>query len=162
MWKQTQINPKYEVNEIGEVRTIATGFIKKQRTDRYGYKVVALNCGNGKQKFVTVHRLVAQAFVPNPDNLPCVNHKDENKTNNNADNLEWCTVAYNNRYGTHIEKCAAAKRKAVIGTKDGEEVHFDSAREAGEVLGIPWRYIGDAIHHRGKRKRAGGYEWKFA
>ena len=160
MFRTIVMNPNYEVNEIGEVRSKKTGIILSQRNDRYGYKRVTLN--DGKPKTAPVHRLVAEAFIPNPDNLPCINHKDEDKTNNCVDNLEWCTVAYNNRYGEHIRKCADSKKKAVIGTKDGKEYFFDSTREAGETLGIPWRYIGDAIYHRGKRKTAGGYEWRFA
>lgn len=62
-------------------------------------------CKNGKIKAVLVHRLVAEAFIPNPDNLPCINHKDENPKNNQAENLEWCTYKYNNEYNGRIAKC---------------------------------------------------------
>lgn len=62
-------------------------------------------CKNGKIKAFLVHRLVAEAFIPNPDNLPCINHKDENPKNNQAENLEWCTYKYNNEYNGRIDKC---------------------------------------------------------
>lgn len=61
-----------------------------------------------------VHRLVAETFIPNPNNLPCVNHKDENKHNNMSDNLEWCTIEYNNKYGTARERSGEKTRKEVI------------------------------------------------
>ena len=70
---------------------------------RNGYLKVDL-CKNGKQKTFTVHRLVATVFISNPKNFPVVNHKDENKLNNNVSNLEWCTVLYNNCYGTRSKK----------------------------------------------------------
>ena len=70
---------------------------------RNGYLKVDL-CKNGKQKTFTVHRLVATVFISNPKNFPTVNHKDENKLNNNVSNLEWCTVLYNNCYGTRLKK----------------------------------------------------------
>ena len=62
-------------------------------------------CKNGKIKAFLVHRLVAEAFIPNPDNLPCINHKDENPKNNQVENLEWCTYKYNNEYNGRIDKC---------------------------------------------------------
>lgn len=62
-------------------------------------------CKNGKTKPFLVHRLVAEAFIPNSDNLPCVNHKDEDTKNNNVNNLEWCTYKYNNEYNGRIDKC---------------------------------------------------------
>lgn len=58
-----------------------------------------------------IHRLVAQAFIPNPDNLPCVNHKDENPNNNNVDNLEWCTQKYNCNYGTRVDRIMETKKQ---------------------------------------------------
>lgn len=75
----------------------------KQTVHTKGYKTVSLT-KDGKTKTVFVHRIVAEAFIPNPNNLPMVNHKDEDKTNNFADNLEWCTVSYNNTYGNAQKK----------------------------------------------------------
>ena len=68
------------------------------------YRQVIL-CKNGKTKQGLLHRLVAEAFIPNPDNLPCINHKDENPLNNRADNLEWCSYKYNNEYNDRIGRC---------------------------------------------------------
>lgn len=100
----------YEVSSLGRVRSLDRfyyrlhkGKVLSPTKDRYGYLTVTLNC-NGKSKTIKIHRLVAQAFIENPDNLPQVNHKDENPSNNNVDNLEWCTAKYNNNYGTRQER----------------------------------------------------------
>lgn len=106
----------YEVSNTGQVRSLDRyvktcyeayklhkGKILSPAKDKNGYLKVHL-CYNGKHNIIRVHRLVAQAFLPNPDNLPEVNHKDEDKTNNNVDNLEWCDRKYNNNYGTKIER----------------------------------------------------------
>ena len=100
----------YEVSNTGQVRSLDRfyyrlhkGKVLSPTKDRYGYLTVTLNC-NGKSKTIKIHRLVAQAFLLNPDNLPQVNHKDEVKTNNNVDNLEWCTAKYNNNFGTRQER----------------------------------------------------------
>ena len=163
MWKVVERNPKYEVSDSGEVRLTETKQVLKQRTDRYGYPKVTFNENGQAKSTPTVHKLVADAFIPNPDNMPCINHKNENKCDNRVENLEWCTVAYNNRYGSHIEACAEGRRRPVSAFCDGEFVKtYPSAREASAELGIPWRYIGDAIYHRKGRKRAGGFEWRFA
>ena len=77
----------------------------KQSLHTKGYKTVALT-KDGKTKTVYVHRIVAEAFIENPDNLPMVNHKDEDKTNNFVENLEWCTASYNRTYGKGAEKQA--------------------------------------------------------
>ena len=94
--------PNYSVNDLGEVFNNKTGRKLKQ-TIKKGYCNVYLYNEDGR-KFFLVHRLVAQAFIPNPNNYPEINHKDENPLNNCAENLEWCTSKYNNNYGTHKEK----------------------------------------------------------
>lgn len=109
----------YQVSNLGRVKSLPR--LQKTRYKRISkerilkqfstgrekdYRSVKL-CKDGKEKTIQVHRLVAQAFIPNPDNLPCVNHKRESeKWNNCIENLEWCTYEYNNNYGTHNERCA--------------------------------------------------------
>ena len=99
----------YKVSNLGRIARVLT------RGNRPCFKIVKPVHGNivyptvhlslgGKRKRVTIHRLVALAFIPNPDNLPQVNHKDENPCNNHADNLEWCTELYNHNYGDYREK----------------------------------------------------------
>ena len=100
----------YEVSNTGRVRSLDRyvrcksyrlhkGKVLSPGKDKDGYLFVVLSC-NGKHKTIAVHKLVAQAFIPNPDDLPIINHKDEDKTNNRVDNLEWCTAKYNMNYGT--------------------------------------------------------------
>lgn len=95
--------PGYAITSDGQVWSFKTNKYLKQKIDRYGYPCVSLSINN-KNKTMTVHRLVAEAFIPNPDNKPTVNHKDENKLNNSVNNLEWMTVAENNCYGTHYQR----------------------------------------------------------
>ena len=96
----------YQVSNCGRVKSIKFGKEKiLKQSIRHGYYCVNLY-KNGKHKNYYVHRLVAEAFIDNTDNLSCVNHKDENKQNNVVSNLEWCTHEYNNIYGTRIERCS--------------------------------------------------------
>ena len=168
---------KYEVSNLGRVRSLnylRTGKAKllKQQVDKYGYKRMRLY-KDGKAKSLLVHRLVAMAFLPNPNNLPMVNHKDENKTNNNVDNLEWCTASYNNNYGTKIERQSKSmtgkKGKDANGSKpilmydqEGNFIkRFDSTADANEYFGKD-RYcssIGECL--RGKRKTTYGFIFKY-
>ena len=90
--------------------------------NRQGYYTISLT-KDKKQKNWLVSRLVAIAFIPNPDNLPCVNHKDENSQNNKVENLEWCTRAYNNSYGTICER----RRNKMLGTK--RKPHSEETKE---------------------------------
>lgn len=92
----------YQVSSLGRVKN-SKGRILKSYKDNHGYPMVNL-CKNAKNIRVRVHRLVAEAFIPNPNNYPCVNHKDEDKSNNNVNNLEWCTYRYNNTYGTVLQR----------------------------------------------------------
>lgn len=94
--------PNYSINCFGDVFNNKTGRKLKQ-TIKKGYCIIYLYNKDGRKCFLT-HRLVANTFIPNPNNLPEVNHKDENPLNNSVDNLEWCTSKYNNNYGTHKEK----------------------------------------------------------
>lgn len=105
----------------------------------------------GKPKTFSIHRLVAQAFLPNPDELPEVNHKDENPLNNRVENLEWCTRQYNIDY---------SKSKPVMQI-DGEKVvaTYKSIKEAGRVTGIKRRGINNVL--TGWAKTAGGYKWAY-
>lgn len=97
-WKDIKgYEGKYQVSNMGKVRNILTGNLLSAYSGRYSQ--VHLGPKNN-QKTVRIHRLVAEAFIPNPDNLPLVNHKDENKMNNCVDNLEWCTALYNLTYGS--------------------------------------------------------------
>lgn len=104
MWKDIEnYEGLYQVNELGEVKS-KRGILKPKPT-KWGYLQVGLY-KNGVCKNFSVHRLVAKAFIPNPDNLLEVNHKDENKLNNTVENLEWCTRKYNINYGSHNERMA--------------------------------------------------------
>ena len=140
----------------------------KQSMHDKGYKTVSLT-KDGKTKMMFVHRIVAEAFLPNPDNLPMVNHKDEDKTNNFLENLEWCTAAYNNTYGNAIERRAkklrgreSEKRVAVVGcTLDGKyEEWFSSIAEAAKIVNGSTSAISKVC--KGERKMAYGYRWSYA
>ena len=105
----------YQVSNLSRVKSIKFGKerILKPVTDRHGYLLVGL-WKNNKQKTYKVHRLVAEAFIPNPYNLPQVNHKDENPLNNNVNNLEWCNSKYNCNFGTRIERISKRRSKTVL------------------------------------------------
>ena len=93
----------YRIDDHGNVYSIKSNKQISYFIRNNGYKRVTL-FKNGKSKNISIHRLVAIAFIPNPNDLPQVNHKDENKLNNNVDNLEWCSSKYNANYGTRIKR----------------------------------------------------------
>ena len=100
----------FQISNTGKVRRLYKRGPKELKSvvKRGGYKGVLLKA-NGIFKCELIHRLVATAFIPNPDNLPHVNHKDEDKTNNSIDNLEWCDAKYNNNYGTKGKRIRESK-----------------------------------------------------
>ena len=151
----------YQVSNFGRVKSIRFGKerILKSGTNNWGYLFVKL-CKNGKIKPFLVHRLVAEAFLPNTDNLPCVNHKDENKQNNNVNNLEWCDVKYNNTYGTRTEKSSKKCSKPVLQyTLDGVFIReWKSTAECGRN-GFNQGNV--AACCRGERKTYKGFIWRY-
>lgn len=124
--------------------------------NHFGYLMVGLN-----HKYYQVHRLVAECYLPNPDNLPQVNHKDENPTNNCVENLEWCTAKYNCNYGTRNERQAKAKSKPVEQySLDGKLIKtWQSTHEIERVLGYDQAPICNCCN--GKLKTAYKYIWKY-
>lgn len=161
----------YEVSSEGRVRSVDRevvcsdgskhfykGQIKKQQMGG-GYLHTYLK-KNGTAKWFYTHRLVAKAFLPNPDNLPFINHKDEVKTNNVVDNLEWCDRSYNATYGTAIERRVEKQSKKVYQyTLDNQLVKiWESAHECSRN--------GYSLAHvtacgRGERKTHKGFKWSY-
>ena len=146
----------YAVTSCGKVYSYKTKkFLKPQKTNN-GYLQIGLH-KDGEQKNYKVHRLVAEAYIPNPDNLPCVNHKDENKENNALQNLEWCDMTYNNNYGSRNQKAAKKNSKPVF----CEELNriFESATIAAYELGLDNSSIGKCC--KGKQKTTGGFHFRY-
>jgi hypothetical protein len=173
--------PNYEdylVYPDGSVFSLKTNKFMKHNTTERGYKSVELFNKHGSKR-LCVHRLVAQAYIPNPDNLPQVNHKDENPSNNNVDNLEWCTAKYNMNYGNGAktrylkidystpERKALAIKNGKMACKpvlqlsmQGEVIaRYESARAAKAAIGDRYTHITDCC--KGKRKSSKGYMWKY-
>lgn len=163
VWKDINgYEGRYQISNLGRVKSfLRTEKILKLSYDRNKYLLVWL-CKNGKQTVKKVHRLVGQYFIPNPDNLPCINHKDENPSNNEITNLEWCTYKYNNNYGTAKERKSKTLGKPVNQLSlSGEIVNtFYAAIEAQRRTGVANSLIIACC--LGKRKTAGGYIWEYA
>ena len=148
----------YMVSNWGRVKSIKFGkekILKQSKDKKTGYLHVGL-CKENILKHFLVHRLVAEAFIDNSDNLPQVNHKDENKTNNNVDNLEWCTNEYNINYGTRTERYS---KPVLQYTLDGVFVReWKSIAEAGRN---GYQQICISKCCRGLNKQHKGFIWKY-
>ena len=156
----------YEVSDKGRVKSLGNNKFGKEKIlkpgkTHVGYLRVTIY-KDGHAKRLLVHRLVAEAFIQNPNNLETVNHKDEDKTNNVASNLEWMSIADNINYGTRNKRVAESLSKPVqmFDKKTGELLAtFPSLMEAERVTGIPCSNISKCC--LGKRKSSGGYIWKY-
>lgn len=148
----------YQISNKGRVKSLKWGKerILKPVINNSGYYCINLYNDSVIKRFL-LHRLVAQAFIPNPHNLPEVNHKDENKKNNCVENIEWCDRRYNNNYGTRNKRLS---RKILQYSKSGEFIReWKSAHEVERVLKIAQTNITQCC--RGKHKSAYGFIWKY-
>ena len=147
----------YAITRDGNVWSYRNNKFLKPRLNKGDYHQVNL-CKNGKGKNFLIHRLVAKAFIPNPNNLPEVNHKDEDKSNNCVENLEWMSKIDNINYGTGIERSAKKRSKPVYCIELNKI--FDGARQAARELGLDNSSIIKCC--KGKVKTHRGYHWKYA
>lgn len=166
-WKDIEgYGGRYKISDRGRIKSYAqdtkSGKIHDGFETKKGYKSVCLY-KDKTAKRIPVHRLVAQAFIPNPNNLPQVNHIDEDKHNNSVENLEWCDNDYNAHYGNHFKNIAMANRccettsvKVYSVSKDGSVEHFDSIGEAERQTGLSHcnivRTLKGRTHHCGERE----------
>ena len=134
-------------------------FLKGKKNKDNGYLRVTLTDDNGIVKQIYVHRLVAEVAIPNPDNLPEVNHKDENKTNNRVSNLEWCDRKYNLNFGTRNARVAEAKSKPVLGFKDGKIMKYFPSTAEAERCGFNQGNVASCC--RGEKNTYKGCNWRF-
>lgn len=146
----------YAATEDGRIFSYKTNKFLKPSNNGFGYLYVDL-CKNGVRKRYRVHRLIAATYLENPLNLPQVNHKDEDKSNNALSNLEWISPKDNTNYGTGKERSAKSRQKKVICIETGEI--FESIDAAGKAKYIDPSCIGKVC--KGKGKTAAGVHWKY-
>ena len=157
-WKICSEFPNYEVSNHGNLRHIH-GEMRKFRYIK-GYAYVCIRA-NGKYRNLRVHRLIAKEFIPNPENKPCVNHKNGKKEDNRIENLEWCTPSENELHKCRIlgKKSIPPKiMKSIICVET--QTCYPSVKSADESFDINYRHIGEVAN--GKRKTAGGLHWVWS
>lgn len=172
IWRDIEGYPNYQISNMGRVKSLSRSDdrgriikekILKQRKNRCGYYYVNLYLDGKNYKSKTIHRLVCEHFLPNPYNLPQVNHKDEDKQNNCVENLEWCTAEYNSNYGTHIQR-QAANRAIPILQYDLKgnllKIWEGGVSEVNRILGLNPSNISACLLKRKGRKTCGGFIWK--
>ena len=148
--------PQYRVDRHGNVYNSAKTLLKPM-VGRNGYMRVSLNNETTKHKRFLVHRLVASAFIPNPNNLPQINHIDRNKTNNSVENLEWCSPLSNLKHSHVIEKATVANKQPVRCVTTGET--YSSVKEVTKKFGLSHSNIVACC--KGRRKSCGGMKWEY-
>lgn len=151
MWKSISGFDLYEINEFGVVRNAETRYVTTQRMNRHGYLYVQLYDGKSNHCCL-VHRLVAEAFIPNPYNLPLVNHIDECCVHNSADNLEWISYKGNSNHGTRNERIVRDRKIPILGFNEQSETiyRFASRYDAANALGVSEHAIRAAMKNHNR------------
>ena len=169
IWKNVPGFPGYQVSNTGRVKSFRSGVrVLKACKDTYGYLTVVL-CDGTRRRTKTLHRLVALAFIPNPDGKPEIDHINRIRTDNRAENLRWVTRKENAhnpltmreyKKMTHIYSALDKRRKPVYQMADGMIVaEFDCIRDAERATGISHQNIASVL--RGRSRVAGGYGWEY-
>lgn len=168
-WKRIDEFPDYFVSTHGRVKSVKKGIehIMKPHVRNYGRYLYVCLWKNGKVKKYSIHRLVAQAFIANPAGLPCVNHIDENRYNNVVSNLEWCSITYNNNFGTGNKRRSTTllnrgdQSKPIRQlTLEGEVIAtYPSAHEAVRLSGMSLNAIWCSANGITKKPRK--YKWEY-
>lgn len=154
-WGKIKGHENYLVSTSGRIKNSDTGHILKPAVGTNGYLKVTLMPG---RKTENIHRLVALTFLQNPNDLPQVNHKDENKLNNNVENLEWCSAKYNLSYG--VFKTSRNSPVLQLNRETGKIVRkFGSIKEAAEATKSCYQTISACC--RGEKKSAVGFKWQY-
>lgn len=163
-WKSIEDFPKYQVSDQGRIKNIQTGRVFTGSKDAFGYMHVRLVNPYGGITLKKVHRLVAEAFLPNPENKPLIDHIDGDKTNNALSNLRWFTYSENSKAyeDSHKgqRKTVAKNRKIAQYNLDGELLaKYDSMKKASDTVGCGEFGIYSACN--GKLRTASGFMWRF-
>ncbi|QVU02042.1 HNH endonuclease family protein [Enterococcus phage vB_EfaS_785CS] len=163
IWKDIEgYEGDYQVSNLGRVKSFKykSERILKPCVDKDGYRDVRL-CKHNKPKHFKIHRLVAEAFIPNPENKPQVNHIDEDKVNNMVSNLEWVTPKENNNHGTRTERMMISQGTKIkaIDITSGECNEYPSMGECARRLGLSQGNISNCLH--GKLRQTGGYVFQY-
>ena len=170
VWKDVKgYEGLYQVSNLGNIKSLerytSTGNYVEERMLKQrihsGYYRVNLS-RDGTQRTISIHRIVALAFISNPNNYNVINHKDENKENNSIDNLEWCTNLYNLTYGTAIERRVKEKKKEIaqLDMLGNLLRYWHGAIDVQNELGYNQGNIIKCA--KGKIKYSNGYKWKYA
>lgn len=163
LWKNIDIASNYEVSNLGNIRNIKSGQILNPGISGNGYKQVSLKMNDtGKFKKQYVHRLVAQYWLDNPEDKREVNHKNLDRTDNRAENLEWLTSSENQKHKFENSDYKTSNRPVVqMDLNDNVIAIFDSVIAAARELNISRQGIDKVVHGTYGRITAGGYKWKF-